>query len=514
MPCVWDYTRLKQLVQSASSNRKAAELPAFVERMAPAAVRIPDCVVELKGAGGRMRIQMDATPPYLTWRAILVFIVRPLIILVAIIVVSLTFLLAFSATPVVNLPASLTELGQATPITVQVSDPHGIRRIAALVEQDGTRHRVWEKSQPSRRVLWQRRVADSTWNFTAGTGTTPQLHEGPARLIVEVTSNDFRGSTAQAERGLVVVTRPPTLSIDSEPHYLYLGMSDLVTFNVAGSWTEAGVRVGDQRFRSWPMPGGKPGFFSLFAFAWNMPAGTVPLVYATNAAGKEVTGQMVIQFPKKEQPKYRVRDLQLDDRFLQKVTGELDPNGSGDTVARFLKINGEMRRANNKALSDIRLKTEARFLWSQPFLQQPNSTVESNFADVRNYFYQGKKIDQQVHLGYDLAVTQHVGVVATNDGRVVYAAPLGVYGNCIVLDHGYGLQSIYGHLSEVVVHEGDMVKRGQVMGKSGQTGLAGGDHIHFSMQLDGVQIDPKEWWDAHWIRDHVAKRVDLSDFGY
>jgi hypothetical protein len=198
----------------ASSNRKAAELPAFVERMAPAAVRIPDCVVELKGAGGRMRIQMDATPPYLTWRAILLFIVRPLIILVAIIVVSQIFLLAFSATPVVNLPASLTALGQATPITVQVSDPHGIRRIAALVEQDGTRHRVWEKSQPSRRVLWQRRVADSTWNFTAGTGTTPQLHEGPARLIVEVTSNDFRGSTAQAERGLVVVTRPPTLSID------------------------------------------------------------------------------------------------------------------------------------------------------------------------------------------------------------------------------------------------------------------------------------------------------------
>ena len=163
---------------------------------------------------------------------------------------------------------------------------------------------------------------------------------------------------------------------------------------------------------------------------------------------------------------------------------------------------------------DLRFKTEPRFLWSRPFLQQPNSTVESNFADVRNYFYQGKQIDQQVHLGYDLAITQHVGVMAANDGRVVYAAPLGIYGNCIVLDHGYGLQSIYGHLSEIAVHEGDMVKRGQVMGKSGQTGLAGGDHIHFSMQLDGVQIDPKEWWDAHWIRDHIAKRVDLPGFSY
>jgi murein DD-endopeptidase MepM/ murein hydrolase activator NlpD len=307
-----------------------------------------------------------------------------------------------------------------------------------------------------------------------------------------------------------VVTRPPTLSVDSDQHYLYLGMADLVTFTVGGNWTEAGVKVGDQRFRSWPMPGGKPGYFSLFAFAWNMPPGTAPLVYATNVAGAEVTGQMVFQFPKKEQPKYRTRDLAVDDRFMQKVTTELDPNGSGDLVTRFLKINGEMRRANNQTLSDLRLKTEPRFLWAEPFLQQPNSKVESNFADVRNYIYQGTKIDQQVHLGYDLSVTQHVGVLASNDGRVVWAAPLGIYGNCIVVDHGYGLQSIYGHLSEIAVREGDMVKRGQVMGKSGQTGLAGGDHIHFSMQLDGVQIDPREWWDAHWIKDHIAKRVEMT----
>ncbi len=130
------------------------------------------------------------------------------------------------------------------------------------------------------------------------------------------------------------------------------------------------------------------------------------------------------------------------------------------------------------------------------------------FMDI----YHGQKIDQQVHLGYDLAVTQHVGVQASNDGTVVYAAPLGIYGNCIVLDHGYGLQTIYGHLSRIDVHEGDTVKQGQVMGVSGMTGMAGGDHIHFAMQLDGVQIDPKEWWDAHWIKDHIAKRVDLPGF--
>jgi murein DD-endopeptidase MepM/ murein hydrolase activator NlpD len=403
------------------------------------------------------------------------------------------------------MPSPVASVGQATSITVHVRDPHGVRKIAVFVEQNGARFPVWELPQPSS-------ATDSTWSFVAGVKTTPQLRDGKAKLIFEATSNDLLRRTAHLDRDVTVVTQPTTVSVDSEQHYLYLGMADLATFNVSGSWTAAGVRVGDQTFRAWPMPGGKPGLFSLFAFAWNMPAGTVPEVFAANGTGNDVTSPITVQFPKKEQPKYTVHDLQVSDAFMQKVVGELDPNGSGDPVTRFVKINSEMRRANNKTLSDLRFKTADRFLFSQPFGRQSHSQAEATFADVRNYIYQGKKIDQQVHLGYDLAVTQHVGVEASNDGRVVYAAPLGIYGNCIVVDHGYGLQTIYGHLSHIDVHEEDTVKRGQVMGQSGMTGMAGGDHIHFAMQLDGVQIDPKEWWDSHWIHDHVARRVDLPGF--
>jgi murein DD-endopeptidase MepM/ murein hydrolase activator NlpD len=433
--------------------------------------------------------------------------VRKLIVVVIAlgVLLPLAFFVARSASPVVDLPSAVTSLGQATPITVHVGDPHGIRRLTVFVEQNGARYQAFETAQPSKST-------DSVWKFTAGIKTTPQLQAGKAKLIVEATSNDLLRKTGRIERDVTVVTQPPTVSVDSEQHYLYLGMADLATFNVSGSWTEAGVRVGDQTFRAWPMPGGKPGLFSLFAFAWNMPIDTVPLVYAANGAGNDVTSPLVVVFPKKEQPKYTVHDLQVSDAFLNKVIGELDPNGTADPVARFVKINSEMRRANNKTLSDLRFKTADRFLWSQPFIRQPHSQAESTFADVRNYIYHGQKIDQQVHLGYDLAVTQHVGVEASNDGKVVYAAPLGIYGNCIVVDHGYGLQTIYGHLSRMDVHEGDMVKQGQVMGLSGQTGMAGGDHIHFAMQLDGVQIDPKEWWDAHWIKDHIARRVHLPGF--
>ena len=230
----------------------------------------------------------------------------------------------------------------------------------------------------------------------------------------------------------------------------------------------------------------------------------MPRVYARNAAGTEVIGRFWYKiFPKP----FRTRDLEITDAFLEKVVNQIDPGGSGDLLTRFLKINRDMRKQNNQTLSDLRSKTEERVLWNGPFLQLANSQVESHFADVRSYIYKGKKVDQQVHLGYDLAVTQHVPVAAANDGKVIWAADLGIYGNCIVLDHGYGLQSIYGHLSRIDVKPGETVKKGQAMGLSGSTGLAGGDHLHFSMQVDGVQINPAEWFDAHWIHDRILSKL-------
>jgi hypothetical protein len=428
-----------------------------------------------------------------------------LVILLLVVVAPIVVIVARSATPVIDLPAQLNMLGQASPISVHITDPRGIRSVTARVEQNGSSYPVWQLAQPSK-------DKEETLNFTAGVKTTPQLKDGKAELIVEATSNDLLHRSAHVERELTIVTQPPTVSVDSEQHYIYIGMADLATFSVSGAYTAAGVRVGDQSFRAWPMPGGKPGLFSLYAFAWNMPQSTIPVVFASNGVGNDVTSPLTVIFPKKEQPHYTVHQLQISDQFMQKVIGELDPNGSGDPVTRFVRINSEMRKENNKTLAELRFKTADHFLFSQPFQRQPHSQNEATFADLRHYIYHGKEIDQQVHLGYDLAVTQHVGVQASNDGRVVWAAPLGIYGNCIVVDHGYGLQTIYGHLSHIDVHEGDMVKLGQVMGQSGMTGMAGGDHIHFAMQLDGVQIDPKEWWDPHWIQDHIARRVELPGF--
>lgn len=421
-------------------------------------------------------------------------------ILLLIVLIPIGALIALSRGTEVKFDPQPKAIGASTPLKLKVANPHGVRSVRVFVEQDGARTQVFEKTEPASRLMfWKKHEQPSEIAFNAA-----GKKEGKARLVAEVVSNDLRGSTDTAAADVDVILRPPAVVADGVQHYINQGGSELVVITPSGYWTEAGVRSGRYTFRSWPKPGSQTERFSLFGFPWDLPADTVPVAYVRNAAGTEAQARFWTKiFPKA----FRKRDLDLSDAFLEKVVNEIDPGGSGDLITRFLKINGEMRRANNQTLADLRLKTEERFLWSTPFQQLGNSKVESQFADVRSYIYKGKKVDEQVHLGFDLSVTQHVPVAAANDGKIVWADRLGIYGNCIVVDHGYGLQSIYGHLSSIGVKVGDMVKKGQEMGRSGATGLAGGDHLHFSMQLDGVQINPVEWFDAHWIQDRVFSKV-------
>jgi murein DD-endopeptidase MepM/ murein hydrolase activator NlpD len=136
--------------------------------------------------------------------------------------------------------------------------------------------------------------------------------------------------------------------------------------------------------------------------------------------------------------------------------------------------------------------------------------VMSSFADRRTYEYQGRSVDHQVHLGFDLASTRGAPIHASNDGTVVVARYFGIYGNTVVVDHGYGIMTLYGHLSSIDVSEGQSVVRGATLGRSGQTGLAGGDHLHFSILIHGLSVNPVEWWDGHWIQDRIARKLGAA----
>lgn len=432
---------------------------------------------------------------------------KPLIATGALIFAFFLLALLFSRSASIQVEPRVDTIGVSTPLTVRVTSPHGVRHVNAFVVQGGNRFQVYGQAMPARRNSFFRDPEPPReWTFPVGKQQASALKDGKATVIVEAEANDFASRTARLSWDVNVNTSPPTVSADGLQHYINQGGAELVTFTASGYWTEAGVRVGKYTFRSFPMPGktdpNDPERFSLFAFPWDVPPDTIPVVYARNGAGAEVTARFWFKvFPKK----FRARDLQIDDAFIQKAVTELDPKGSGDLVERFLKINRQMRTDNNNYLADLRLKTEPKMLWQGPFFRI--GKVESFFADQRSYFYKGKKIDQQMHLGFDLSDVQAAPVKSANAGKVIHAGPLGIYGNCIVVDHGYGLQSIYGHLRQIDVKVGDSVAKEQVMGKSGATGLAGGDHIHYSIQVDGVQVNPIEWWDDHWIQDRVMSKL-------
>jgi murein DD-endopeptidase MepM/ murein hydrolase activator NlpD len=432
---------------------------------------------------------------------------KVILIAIAIVVIAAGTLLVLSGGTQLSINPPLASVGITTPVTVNLANPHGVRRVAAYLEQDGSRYPVFEKTSPARRFLWSRHEAPQTVKFDAGKNKAPALKEGKARLVVEAVSNDFRGKTNTASADVNVILSAPRAVPDSLQHYVNQAGMELVTFAASGSWNEAGVKVGPHTFRSFPLPGNDHNQrFSMFAYAWDLAPDLTPLVYVRNAAGTEATAAFWFKlFPKK----FRERDFVLTDELMDKLVRNIDPAGTlapgPDLLSRFLKINGEMRRKNNQQLADLRSKTEEKILWNGPFIHYGKE--EANFADVRDYMYKGKKVDRQVHLGFDLSDVANAPVNAANDGRVVWADNLGIYGNCIVLDHGYGLQSIYGHMSRIDVKPGDMVKKGGKMGIAGSTGLAEGIHVHFGMQIDGVQINPREWWDEHWIHDRILSKM-------
>ena len=242
---------------------------------------------------------------------------------------------------------------------------------------------------------------------------------------------------------------------------------------------------------------------------YDLPADTLIQVIARDAAGNETkAGFWQKVFPHK----FRSRDIAIDDNFLHKVIPEIlshtnSIKDTGELVKVFVDINSNLRRQNHATIAELSKKSPGEFLWNGGFQQLSNSQVESFFADRRTYIYQGKKIDEQDHVGFDLSVVKHYPIEASNDGKVILAEYFGIYGNTVLIDHGAGLISLYGHMSSIDVKPGQVVKKKEALGKSGETGLAGGDHLHFGMFLQGVPVDPREWWDAKWIKDHVLDRL-------
>jgi murein DD-endopeptidase MepM/ murein hydrolase activator NlpD len=336
--------------------------------------------------------------------------------------------------------------------------------------------------------------------------------EGPFTLQISATDRSLypfgSGSTTVQSLNFDYQNKPPTVSVLSTAHNISRGGAGLVVYTLNRDVERTGIVIGDRFFPGYRQSGNL--YACLFAFPFNMaPEKFLPKVLAVDQAGNEGQTGIYFHLLPKSFPNDRI---ELSDSFLEKVSAGYKGRfpQAPSPVEVFLKVNSEMRDSDLKILSEYGRKTSPVPLWEGSFLRLPNSAPRGSFAQLRSYIYQGEQIDQQTHLGIDLASLAHAPVPAANRGKVVYADDLGVYGQCIIIDHGLGLQTLYGHLSRISVKVGDEVNKGQIIGNTGDTGLAGGDHLHFGVVISGEQVNPIEWWDASWINNNVSSKLEAG----
>lgn len=424
------------------------------------------------------------------------------------------------AGPAIEIKSPATTIGQKSSMELFVDAPAGrLTRLTATLTQGDQTLPVFALDDTSGSAGDVKQAAsDRLWVIRPiGKATQPALTAGKATLTVTAARPvlfGWREASTTVTKDLTVRLEPPRVAVLSTHHYVNLGGAEFVVLRATPADVAAGVTVGSVSFPAYP--GSAVGLadpalrVAFFALPFDADAATPITVFARDEGGNEAVATFERQAFTKVFQRSRIS---IDDAFLGKVVPAILANTPELTVSAaapvdaFLAVNRDLRQKNNAAIAALATKTAPEMRWTEPFVQLGNTQVESRFADHRTYLYQGKEIDQQTHLGFDLASTAQAPVTASNTGVVVHAAYLGIYGNCVVVDHGLGVQSLYAHLSSIEVKAGDAVTRGQVLGRSGTTGLAGGDHLHFTMLVGGVQVNPVEWWDGHWMEDRVFRKV-------
>ena len=444
---------------------------------------------------------------------------RKLLVLVVILVVvaGAVYLAAgFQPGPSITITRPGDFAGATVPIELQIASPTPAD-VHVFFEQNGTRTSLPDPPGGA-----------TTVKASASAAEVPGLNvkAGPATVVVTASRKvwGIRRVSTQVSKAVTIRLEKPRVSVVSTKHYINLGGSEMIVYRAAPADAVSGVRVGDIDYPGFPISGVKSELttgttgtdpslrVAFFALRYDQPVNVPMKLFARDVTGEEATSDFDhLTFPKP----FKKSTIPLEDKFLERVVpailaadGAKDFKPTGTTIEQYVAINRDLRVKNNATIKAMAAQTSPEMLWNgvvfHPFT---NTKAEAAFADFRSYVYQGREVDKQVHLGFDLASFANTAVLAANRGKVLFAGDLGIYGNCVVIDHGLGVQSLYGHLSSIAVKVGDVVTKEQELGKSGMTGLAGGDHLHFTMLVNGQMVNPIEWWDEHWIQDRVLRKL-------
>ncbi|MCK4487312.1 MAG: M23 family metallopeptidase [Desulfobacterales bacterium] len=416
--------------------------------------------------------------------------------------------------PVFQLESPIHDIGTSYTLKGWASDQEsGLRRVWIAILQQGKERVLFDRAFPSRGFFGGGEVQNQLVSLEINVDALG-LSDGDALLRTAVWDYSYRGwwtgNPAYAEHKILIDTQPPTIDVVSRTHNLNQGGAGLAVYRVSEPGTVNGVQAGDSFFP------GYAGFFSdpnlyiaFFAIPYDEGPESRLYVRATDPAGNTwKTG-----FAHHINPRYFKQDnIIISDAFLRQKMPEFEhalntAKPSASLLDKFIEVNLDLRQANNTTVKNVCKKSEAKLYWEGPFLRLPGSARKAGFADHRKYRYNGKIVDEQVHLGIDLASTAHSPVPAANNGRVAFAEYLGIYGKTVLLDHGFGLFSMYAHLSQIKVARGQVVSKGDVIGFTGTTGLAGGDHLHYAMIVGHTFVNPVEWWDPNWIKHNVTDKL-------
>ena len=409
-------------------------------------------------------------------------------------------------TPEIRTRTTVAWIGETYRHEVGVSDEGtGVQRVRIWLEKDGVEHDLEDVAYPGSL-------------FSGGERSGPQrivavvdplamgLSDGQAVLHIEVMDYSWAGNIARESVPLVIDTRTPRIRLETGLTYVRRGGTELVVYGVDEEPATDGVLLGEHFFPGFQHPADPTKRVAFYALPPDTPPDTVPSLMAADRAGNEASVAVRIEVIERSFPE---DSIGLNEAFMRRKIAEISGDQTQDVLAGYLALNRDMRAQNALTITEICADSSQDRLWQGTFLQLPNSSVGTSFAARRTYRYQNETVDRQVHLGYDLASTSHAPIPAANDGVVVYADNLGIYGNCVILDHGLGLFSMYGHLSDFSVENGGLVSRGDELGHTGTTGLAGGDHLHYSMLVSGEFVDPLEWFDEKWIQEHIEVKFEV-----
>lgn len=413
-----------------------------------------------------------------------------------------------SEPPRIALSTQSDVLGPA-PIEIDVTDPgSGLKSVTATLTQGGA-----EQSLASEQYATPVPGKKISVSFAKVSG----IREGTA--VLRVTARDaslwhwFSGNEAVLEKNLTIDITPPTLELVADDRYIDFGGVGAIVYKSSADTATTGVKIAGDFFPGFQgvVRDHPDYFFALFAHPYNAEPTARAAIVATDKAGN--TREMALAYELKH-VKYKKSTIALSDSFYQnKVIPLLHDvaKRQGSVKDVFLAVDKGVRKENEDKIAEVTKKVTPKILWKGAFTQLRNSKVEANFADYRTYTYKGEPIDSAYHLGYDLSVTKHDPIEAANSGVVAFTGDLGLYGNTVIIDHGLGLFTLYGHMSQIDVKPGEMLAKRQIIGKTGETGFAGGDHLHFGVYLDGVPVLPVEWWDQKWIDDHITPELEGRD---